>query len=308
VTRRRTLLVAVAVVGFVAVAGLVFQRLVYVPQAPPAAPPPRVALPVPDPAPGPDREPSRARVVKVAGIAERGASGRWERVQAGDTVGLDDSIRTRFSGRVDLSLGERSSVVVAEASEITLRELSAAVHRLRLARGRISVDYQADGSRVLRVENDRGDAMAEAGAARFSVIETGTSFAVATETGVVDLRARGVTVKVADGRQAVAPAGQPPTAAAVPGAVLLKIAARSRVEASGRCSPVVGQVERGVEVLVDGERVPVDAGGRFRVPFTAEAERRRRLVLVVRDSGGRSRTREIPCEYDRAEFSVEWKR
>jgi hypothetical protein len=151
--------------------------------------------------------------------------------------------------------------------------------------------------------------MAEAASARFSVLATGVSFAVATETGVVNLRSRGATVAVPGGEQAVARAGEPPGAAApIPAEVLLKIAAASRLDARGRCAAVEGRTSPGAEVFADGVAVQTDRDGAFRAEFTALATRRRRLLLVVREAGGRTRSREVPCRVDSADISVEWRR
>lgn len=298
----RRMLVAAAVVAVaVAAAGrLVFDRLV-APREP--APAPAVAPPPAAPAPV-------AKVIRIAGAPERTAADRsWATVKAGDVLGVDDAIRTRPRESVEVALGERSRFVVAEGSELAIRELSAAVHRLRLSRGRISVDYEADGSRVLRVESERGDAMAEAASARFSVLASGVSFAVATQTGVVNLRSQDVIVAVAEGQQAVARAGAPPgPASAVPAEVLLKVAAASRLDGRGRCAAVEGRAWPGAEVRADGVAVPTDRSGAFRAEFTAAATRRRRLVLTVRDAAGRTRTREVPCDVDGASISVEWRR
>ncbi|WP_243336924.1 ATP-binding protein [Anaeromyxobacter soli] len=243
----------------------------------------------------------------ATGAIERLRPGGWEPVVAGERLREDDTIRTGAGAAATLAVGDRSRVAVSDATQLTVRELTAAVQRLRLSRGRISVDHQPDGARVLVVESDDGASVARANEARFSVLASGRSLAVATETGVVRLQAAGASVDVSAGRQAVAFRGAAPDPSRpIPPALLLKIARTARGE--GVCT-VSGVVDRGAEVRVEGRLVEVGGDGRFSVRLPARAAMR--ASVVIRDAAGHGAERQVPCapiapEQDVSDFAVRW--
>jgi hypothetical protein len=235
-------------------------------------------------------------VVAVEGQVKRSdRAGEWSELLVGQLLDVDESVQTREDSQVTLRVGTESTIEVAENAEVRVREVSESVQRFGLIRGRISADYQGDGERVLRVENEDGSAVAEVrrkGA--FSVLSTGTTVAVATETGSVDLSAAGETVAVGAGTQSVVRGGAPSRPTAIPVDVMLRVVdpgCRTQREAviaiQGRASP-------GSSVRVNNVTAEVSADGKFsaRVPLVVG---RNRIVVVSEDVLGRVKRRTFPC-------------
>ncbi len=284
-------------------AWLLFRATLYAP-----APPQRAGAQAVEP------RPEEAIVVSVTGDVVRLSPGAAPSLlQAGQRLRPDDSVRTGRGARTDLEIGGRSRLTVAEGTQLTVREITERVHRFRLSRGRIAVDYQADGERVLRIESDSGDTVAETKAARFGMLSTGASVAIATDTGVVRLIAPKGTVDVGPGTQARATADRPPSAAEpIPARLLLKIADAPAARESGDlCLDLEGTAPAGSELHADGVEVPLSADGHFalRVPRTADKSV---VVLELRDASGRGTRRSVPCATETAAapnirgFAIRW--
>jgi ferric-dicitrate binding protein FerR (iron transport regulator) len=258
---------------------------------------------------------SRARddttvVSAVAGtLQRRGAAGEWAAVTVGDRLAPDDVLRTPPGSTATLAVGDRSRIALSDATQLTVREITAAVQRLRLSRGRISVDHQPDGARVMIVETERGDAEARAGAARFSALSTGASLAVATEAGVVRLENDRGSVEVKEGEQAVAFRGAAPSRPApIPRRLLLRLANAAAAAPPALCAVVEGTVRPGTEVRVDGQRVDPGPDGRF----TQRVDRRRgvtSVAVVTREVSGAVVERRVDCaaiDPRLQDFAVRW--
>jgi hypothetical protein len=265
---------------------LLFRGMIHRPAAPapavPAAEEPKI---------------EEAIVVAVVGdVVRLSPNGGTSALAAGQRLRADDSVRTGRAGRTDLQLGARSRITVAERTQLTVREITEKLHRFRLAQGRIAVDYQADGVRLLRIESADGGAVAETQGARFGVLSTGTAVAIATATGEVNLTSRHKTVEVRAGTHAVAAAGKPPSGAEpIPPKLLLKLAdAAAAQEREGLCAEVEGTAPAGAEVLVDGAPAAVAEDGRFRVRVPAAPEKKD-VTVTIRDAGGRETIRTVPC-------------
>jgi FecR protein len=300
----RVVLVALLLLAGFAGARWVFLRTIYEPPVETAAP---RAQPLPAPAPAPVV--AEAVVESLSGRVERNKADGWTDVLVGDHLRADDSLRTSRGAKTALRIGENSRLTVTEGSQLTIRELTEQVHRFQV-RGNVFVDYKPDGQRVLRIENEENGAVAEAREARFSVLSTGTSLAIATESGSVDLTSKDQTIHVATGEQAFARAGEPPRPSApIPTQVLLKVANAAAAGATF-CADVEGSAPLGSEVLVDGKPIDLDEQGRFsiRVPRSSG----KRLVTVeTRDASGRTKKSEVPCVADAArikDLAIRWKR
>ncbi len=274
-----------------------------------APPPPPAVVTTPE-----TLAPPRAiefKVNSVTGTADRAeAGGPWLPVQRNDLLGVDVQLRTGPEGRVEISRGELSQLTIAGSTQLGIRELTTAVHRFQMTRGIVTVDYHPDGGRVVRIEDTAGSAVAEAQGARFHVAAGGLTFAVASQTGSVALTAAGATVRVGAGEQALAQQGKVPTPArAIPTALLLKIAAASRVGAAGLCLDTTGRSEPGALVTLDGEPVPVGADGQFPI----RAARRGAGGVTVRSvtADGRVAVKTLPCraatDHRIEEFRVRWR-
>jgi hypothetical protein len=292
--------VAVATLLFLCAAFFLFRHTVYQPPArstesgagqPPGASQQAPAAP----------EPQEAVVLSVAGSVERArGSGPWSRLVPGERLNADESIRTGKSGRTDLRIGDKSTLGVRESTQVTIRELTRAVHHFRLERGRLAVDYKPDGERVLKIENESSGAVAETRGARFGVLSTGSTIAVATETGSVNLRAAQHEVEVREGQTATVHQGEAPSApepvAAVPVPLLLKVAAAIPSENEQLCARVAGTARPGAEVLVDGVPADLDREGRFSVTVPRKPPDKTEVLVAMRDAAGREQSSTVPCD------------
>jgi FecR protein len=281
---------------------VLFRRAVY--RAPPAA-----AAQV--------REEPRADgaiVVAVAGdVVRLSPSGGTSALAVGQRLGAEDSVRTGKGAHTDLQVGPRSRLTIAEASQLTVREITEKVHRFKLTRGRIAVDYQRDGARLLRIESADGEAVAETHGARFGVLSTGSAVAIATETGAVNLTSSQGAVEVSAGKQAVAETGKPPSAAEpIPAKLLLKVAdaAPPQEREEQLCAEVAGTAPLGAEVLVDGTPAAIADDGGFRVRVPA-ARGKTGVQVAIRDATGRETIRTVPCGARMPrikDFAIRWKK
>jgi hypothetical protein len=244
---------------------------------------------------GAAREESKAeaRIVSVKGEVQRGATaGAWTPVREGDTLRQHDRIRTGAGGAAELSVDDKSSVVVSESTEVGVEEISRAMHRFRLVRGRVTADYAPDGRRALRIEGTAGQTAVAEREARFSVLATEETFTLATERGKVNLASAGAVVTVGAGRQASATGDRPPVAPTpIPAEVLLL--ATGKAGPSG-CSEIRGQAPPGAQVTVAGIPVEVDATGRFHVKLAGDVPQRN-VAVWIRDALGRVEEKQIVC-------------
>jgi len=257
-----------------------------------------------------------AIVVAVKGdVVRLSPSGGTSALAVGQRLRAEDSVRTARGASTDLQVGPRSRLTVAEGSQLTVREITEKVHRFKLTRGRIAVDYQSDGARLLRIESADGDAVAETRAARFGVLSTGSAVAIATETGSVNLTSRSATIQVEAGKQAVAAAGKPPSGAEpIPARLLLKLADAAPPQRGEEqlCAVVEGTAPAGSEVLVDGAPAAIAEDGRFAVRVPA-SRGKTSVVVAIRDAGGRETSRAVPCGADGRiphikDFAIRWRK
>jgi hypothetical protein len=191
-----------------------------------------------------------------------------------------------------LSVDDKSSVMVSESTEVGVEEISRAVHRFRLVRGRVTADYAPDGRRALRIEGASGQVAVVENEARFSVLATEETFTLATERGKVNLASAGAVVTVEAGRQASASVEAPPAPPTpIPADVLLLATGKA---GPGGCSEIRGQAPPGAEVTVAGTPAPVDSKGRFRVKLPGDLPQRQ-VAVRIRDALGRVEEKQIVC-------------
>jgi hypothetical protein len=283
---------------------LLFRSAVYQPHA---AGPGQMGAGLPAPAQEAEPASSETAIVTAAVGPVQRATGRggFEQVAAGDRLHAEDAIRTGRGGRAQLRIGDKSELAVAEQSQVSIRELTRAVHRFKLERGRVSVDYKADGLRVLRIENEASGSVAETFSARFSVLSTGATIAVATETGSVDLRAADQVVTIPAGRQALAQAGAPPTAPEeIPVRLLLKVAGAAGAPQQGICARLEGTAQPGSQILIDGVPAEVGRDGRFSIPVVRETPEKKAVLVSLRDVMGREQQKTVPCAGEAPESAI----
>ena len=254
--------------------------------------------------------PERIEILEAEGAVERLRAGTWEPLGKGARLREDETLRTAAGASATIGIGDRSRLTVSDATQLTVREITAAVQRLRLSRGRLSVDHRPDGARVLVVESERGEAVARAGVAQFSVLANGAALAVVTDAGIVRFQAADRVVEVGAGQQSLSFRGKAPTAPTrVPIDLLLRVA-RSAGGREGGCT-IEGTVDPGAEVRVEGRAVEPAADGRFAVRLPARKGGAHGASVVTRDASGRVLERRVACarevpEHDVSDFAVRW--
>lgn len=258
-------------------------------------------------APALPAEVERATVVSTIGAVERSSRGAWEPVQPGDVLDVPDSVRTAAGASADIAMGGGARIAVAERSELTVREIDAAVQRLGLVRGRLAVQQAPDGTRRLRVESESGEIVASAPAGRWGVVAGPGTLAVAASDATVRVESAGAAVDVPPGQQATAWRGRPPLPPTpVPREVLLRVANALHARYDRLCAVVQGTVDPASEVLVDGIPVEVGADGTFVARVARSA--RRAAAVEVRHAAGRVERRTVDCKDDAgvSGFEVRW--
>lgn len=294
-SRWSTPLSAVAVIALISLLGVLGFRLLFGTAASTAASAVVTAAPVPRTDAGltPEAYLEQVQVIAVRGQVERQVKEQeWTALTVGQSLAPGDSLRTDAQGQADLDFGGNSKVTVTQSTGLEVRELSRAVQRLRLSRGRVAVAFGHNGERVLRIEDETGKAVAETRGASFSVMANGQALAVATVTGTVNLKVGDAAVDVGPGQRSTATAGQAPSAVtALPLEVLLKIAATAQ---PGLCANVNGRAEPGAEVTVEGERVELADDGRFHRAVLRRAGLSS-VKVSVREVDGRVREQVVAC-------------
>ncbi|HET8538327.1 MAG TPA: FecR domain-containing protein [Anaeromyxobacter sp.] len=261
---------------------------------------------VPQPIPPPPRKDVLV-VAADAGVQRSAPGGGWTPAHAGDVLAVADSIRTGDAGTAEIELGRSSRVTVAERTEVTVRELTTAVQRVGLLRGRIGVDVQPDGTRVVRVEDGSGSILVSASRGRMGVVARPDALAVVAEQGDAVIESGGEKVAVPAGHESAAWRGQRPVAPTpVPRELLMRVVRAVEDRRSSVCAVV--QVGVASEVLVGATPVEVPPDGRVVVRVPPRA-RRRGIDLVVRSAGGQVERQHVPCWEDEADVSdleVRW--
>jgi hypothetical protein len=235
------------------------------------------------------------KVVEVVGTVSRsGAKGERAAVTPGTELAVDDTLVTEAASRVRIKVGERSTVDLAQNAEVQVRELSESIQRLGLVYGRAAVDYKEGGDRVLRIENQDGSAVAQVKAGKFSILNTGTTVAVATETGQVDLTAAGSTVAIGADQQSVVAGGAPLRPLAIPAELVLRVVDPGCRIQRETFFNVTGRTSPGSRVTVNEKVAHVRDNGDFslRVPLKIG---KNQIVVLTEDVSGRSERRVIPC-------------
>ena len=304
-------LVAVALIGLAVV---IFELVIAPDDGPgpglsgPVAPPPDPEPPAAEPpdagpadaaeavdpvGPGPVK-PDGVIVSEVTGKVERRApDAKWSLVAAGDKLSLNEALRTGPNSSAKLQVDERSRFELTEDGELSVRELTETVHRFQLSGGRIQVDYQPSGERVMRIETPNADAVTEAKAGKFGVLSAGKVVSVATVEGSVKLTARDQTVKIGAGQTSSASdTWGPLDPRPIPKAVLLKVVDPGKRIISAKRITVRGRTDPGARVEINGRLARVNAKGRFRMRVPLE-EGPNRIVVVSLDASGRREVHDL---------------
>ncbi len=312
--KRQFIIYGIVATALIGLAVLIFELFIAPDEDPwrgPVGPTPRVVDPVPEPSTEqpdgsvpdgdqvPDAEwvPPRPDGVIVAGVTgrveRRTADEGWRPVATGDRLGLNESLRTGHDSSAKLQVDERSRFELAEDGELSVRDLTETVHQFQLRGGRIQVDYQPSGQRVMRIESPDAKAVAEASSGKFGVLAAGKVVSVATVEGSVELTARDQTVEVGAGQTSSASdTWGPLDPRPIPKAVLLKVVDPGKRIVSAKRITLRGRTDPGARVEVNGRLVQVDARGRFRTRVPLE-EGPNRIVVVSLDASGRKEVHDL---------------
>jgi ferric-dicitrate binding protein FerR (iron transport regulator) len=240
-----------------------------------------------------------------AGVERRRSAGDWAPASVLDELHVTDSIRTGAGATAEIALGRGARVTLAERSEVTVRELTAAALRLGIDRGRIGVDFRPDGTRLLRVEDASGTVSAIGTAGRFGFLALRGGLAVASSEGRMTVESGGKSVAVQEGSETVAWRGAAPLPPRpIPREVVLRVARKLGERRASLCA--VLQVDVSAEVTVDGSPVEVAPDGT--VAVRREGTRRRDVLVAVRHASGLVDRQVVPCrrEGDVSDLEVRW--
>ncbi|MBN2804918.1 MAG: FecR domain-containing protein [Deltaproteobacteria bacterium] len=254
-----------------------------------------------------EKNPLKSKIVvkEVEGtVFKKSGSNSWFPVKPGDSLSVDNFIRTENDSRALFSLGSSSTVELSQNAEIEVRELKGAVERLGLIKGRAFVDYKKSGQKVLKIENKDGTVVASVDKGKFVMMNSGKIVAVATTTGNVDLTAAGKTVKVGEGKESISFDGSAPLSPYdIRKSSLLKITA-GNCTLTGKTTAVVrGTAPIGSEVFVDEKMVDINERGRFfvKIDITAASAF---SYITVKDALGHVNTNRLKCINRQAKASI----
>lgn len=238
----------------------------------------------------------RAVVTASRGQVELVRDGTVSPAKVGDRLGARDALRTK-DGEADLSV-DGVKVRLHEASRLELQQVD---KRALRARVRGSVESEVDQNGKLDVAVEDSDAVAHSEGGHFFVSADGKGIvAVASVTGTVHLSSGGKSVAVNKGEVGrVLGSGEAPSEpAAALRRVLLSVQWPGQRETNQASVPVVGRVEPGSRVFVQGQPVTVEAGGGFRAQVPLRKGKQRIAVVTVDALGRRKQVDTIVMRDD----------
>ena len=215
--------------------------------------------------------------------------------KVGDHLGVKDALRTQI-GEADLAV-DGVKVRVHESSRLEMRQIMKRVMRARL-RGSVESEVDPDGK--LDVEIEESDAVAHSEGGHFFITADGKGVvAVASVTGTVHLTGGGKTVQVNKGQvsRVLAVNDAPSLPAAALRRVLLSVQWPNRKETNQASLPIVGRVEPGSRVFVQGQPVTVESGGSFRAEVPLK-QGKQTIAVVTVDALGRRKQLESVVRRD----------
>ncbi len=240
--------------------------------------------------------PQNAVVVAIRGkVLVRHGNGAWADAELNAELGLEDAVRAGRNAEVTLRLGDGVEVKLSPRSELSVRELTEAVSKVRLDEGHVTATVTA-GGRALRVAARGSDAEAESKGGTFGVVTDGRgTLAVAATTGTVRVSAAGAAVDVHAGEATTVSAGATPAEpTASPSSLFLKLGALASTQTNQTSTTVSGTTAPGALVRVGDAVVTADGSGRFsmKVPLR---DGKNELSVDVVDASGRHEDKRLPA-------------
>lgn len=282
---KRALVVGALLLALLLVAVLVQRTALVAPAAPGLQS--ESAVPAP-PAATADQPPS-ADVREVHGLVEvQQPGGGWRALHAGEQLNVDDVIRTAGGAHASLRLGKNVRVDVAEATTLSIEQVSATLSKVSLDDGRVVSKVEGDGDFRFRVEIRNSNAIAETAFGEFGVLQRGSSAAaVAAKSGDVELRGKHGKVRIGAGEMSQVSATTAPSAPSrIPSSLYLKFAPTPQVSRK-KSVALEGTTLPGASVTVAGKRTAADASGKFRQEVALK-QGENEILVVVEDPLGRT--------------------
>jgi len=240
--------------------------------------------------------PPAALIASARGrVQVRRGGGDWQDAPAGAVLGPDDAVRAGRNAEATLRLGAGVEVRLSPRSELSVRELTEAVSRVRLDEGHVAA-VVGSGGRTLRVQARGSDAEAESKGGTFGVVTDGKgTLAVAATTGTVRVSAAGAAVDVSAGQSTTVDAGKAPTTpTSMPTSLFLKVGELAATQTNQTTTTVSGTTSPGAVVRVGDEVSTADARGRFALKVPLK-DGRNELAVEVVDASGRRQDQGLPA-------------
>ncbi len=242
-------------------------------------------------------ESKKVTITSIQGKAEKLNKTQWTTAIVGDQLRLDDSIRTGQAAEVILNLLDDSKVIIADESELSIRQITGAVTRLRLEQGKISAMVTPHNKRLLEIDTITNNVLISTQEGAFTMSSsTDGVVAVATQSGEVKVSAKNNDVKLVAGTQTyVLPDQEPMMADLIPTSVFLKVdwpPADSRLNV--KKMKVQGTTTAGARVRVMGKQVKVDSRGKFNVPEISLQEGNNIILVESEDIAGNKKSSSSP--------------
>ncbi len=214
---------------------------------------------------------SEIKVAEVTGtvLVKRGDAG-FMPIAAGDKLSAADAVRTDDGSYAVLVGDEYWEVKMEPGTEVSVGELDNSITSLLLQTGMARAKVKGGSRHVFEVRATGTDAVARTSDGTFAVSHNGQgTVAVGTEAGEVTFVGKGKVVIVRAGQQAIAKPGEAPSdPTPIPNSLLLKVALPATATLNKPKLVLVGHVEPGARVDVQGHVVHADDKGRFEWPAT----------------------------------------
>jgi hypothetical protein len=190
-------------------------------------------------------------------------------------------------------------VKMEPGTEVSVGELDNSISTLLLQTGMARAKVRGGSRHVFEVKATGTDAVSRTSEGTFAVSHNGQgTVAVGTEAGEVTFVGKGKMVIVRAGQQAIARPGEAPSdPAPIPNSLLLKVALPATATVNKPKLVLVGHVEPGARVDVQGHVVNADATGRFEWPTTLK-EGRNTIDVKAQSVGQLSATSTHQIELD----------
>lgn len=236
-----------------------------------------------------------AVVTNTQGQVELVHEGNVSVAKVGDHLGVKDALRTT-GGEVDLAV-DGVKVRLHESSRLEVKQ----VHKrsmLALVRG--SLESEVEHNANLDVQIEESDAIAHSEGGHFFLTSDGRGIvAVASVTGTVHLTGGGRSVDVKKGEvsRVLAVQQSPSAPSDALRRVLLSVQWPEQKSTNKSSVPIVGKVEPGSRVFVQGQPVTVDNGGTFHAEVPLK-QGKQKIAVVTVDALGRRKQLESVVRRD----------